>query len=254
MLLRLFRHPLLWCGCLMPLIAAGCVAGLRQLGADDPAKPLPSTPQPRAQRYDPLIAQAAQKHMPLDWDWRLLKAMVRKESNFDADAQSPGGAVGLTQLLPSTARHLGLRRNEFFDPLANLQAGARYLRRCYDRFNELPDQHPNWLRTRMAIAAYNAGPGRASQAKRAAGSASWSAVAPHLPSSTVTHVERIIEEFYPRYRGSEAPTAPSIARSSARNTTWRNRERFWPYHRWELRPDIDAPNDFVNLPEPIPEP
>ena len=54
--------------------------------------------------------------MPPTWDWRLLKAMVRQESNYNAQATSGGGAVGLTQMLPATARNMGLNSRQFYDP------------------------------------------------------------------------------------------------------------------------------------------
>lgn len=165
---------------------------------------------------DPLIARTAREIMPPKWDWRLLKAMVKKESGYDPRAESPGGAVGLTQLLPATARHLGLRAGEFFDAGANLAAGTRYLRSAYDRFSGVPDQAPQWLRTRLAIAGYNAGPGRAKQAYQAGGT-DWSAISRHLPDSTVHHVERIVDEFYPRFDGVDQPRhRPAIGRWSPR--------------------------------------
>ncbi|HSK98199.1 MAG TPA: lytic transglycosylase domain-containing protein, partial [Euzebyales bacterium] len=82
-----------------------------------------------------------------DLDPRLLTALVKQESGFRADAGSPAGAIGLTQLMPGTARELGV---DPYDPLANLEGGARYLRSQLDRFGSVP----------LALAAYNAGPGR----------------------------------------------------------------------------------------------
>ena len=66
--------------------------------------------------------------------------------SWRADAQSPDGAYGLTQLMPATARELRVDRT---DPHENLEGGARYLRQQYDRFR-------NW---KLALASYNAGPG-----------------------------------------------------------------------------------------------
>jgi soluble lytic murein transglycosylase-like protein len=78
----------------------------------------------------------------------LLSALVWKESRWDAAAISPKGAVGLTQLMPGTARELGVNPN---DPVANLTGGARYLRQLLDRFGGDIEK---------ALAAYNAGPDR----------------------------------------------------------------------------------------------
>ena len=81
----------------------------------------------------------------------LLAALVKHESGFDPDARSHAGAIGLAQLMPGTAAGLGVDPT---DPLDNLRGGARYLREQLDRFGG----------TELALAAYNAGPGRVSQA------------------------------------------------------------------------------------------
>lgn len=86
---------------------------------------------------------AARKHdIPED----LFLRLVQQESGWNPDAQSGKGAVGLAQLMPDTAAHLGIDPT---DPVQNLNGGARYLKMMYDRFG-------SW---RLALAAYNAGPG-----------------------------------------------------------------------------------------------
>lgn len=76
----------------------------------------------------------------------LFLRLVQQESGWKATAKSHKGAYGLAQLMPATARKLGVDRT---DPRENLEGGARYLRQQYDRFR-------SW---RLALAAYNAGPG-----------------------------------------------------------------------------------------------
>ena len=85
-------------------------------------------------------------------DPALLKGLVAQESGFDPNARSGAGAVGLTQLMPGTAAALGV--TDPTDPAQSLQGGARYLREQLDRFGG--DE-------RLALAAYNAGPGAVSK-------------------------------------------------------------------------------------------
>ncbi len=86
---------------------------------------------------------AARRHnIPED----LFLRLVQQESGWNPHAVSHAGARGLAQLMPDTARLLGVNPD---DPLQNLEGGARYLRMMHDRFGD-------W---RLALAAYNAGPG-----------------------------------------------------------------------------------------------
>jgi soluble lytic murein transglycosylase-like protein len=82
----------------------------------------------------------------------ILSALVWKESRWNPSALSPKGAVGLTQLMPGTARELGVNPN---DPFQNLIGGARYFRQVLESFD---------YDVEKALAAYNAGPNRVRKA------------------------------------------------------------------------------------------
>ncbi|HET8644802.1 MAG TPA: lytic transglycosylase domain-containing protein [Vicinamibacteria bacterium] len=92
-----------------------------------------------------LATAAARRH---DIDPALVLALVQVESAFQPRAVSPRGARGLTQLMPGTARELGVK--DAFDPAQNLDGGARYLRLLLVRYGG---------DLKRALAAYNAGPG-----------------------------------------------------------------------------------------------
>lgn len=100
--------------------------------------------------YEPLIRAAEARYaLPP----RLLQALVWQESRFNPMAVSSAGAAGLAQLMPATARELGVANR--LDPGQNIDGGARYLRRMLDRFEAI----------HLALAAYNAGPGAVARAQ-----------------------------------------------------------------------------------------
>ena len=92
-----------------------------------------------------LAAEAARRH---SLDPALVAAVVAVESGFRADAVSPKGAQGLMQLMPATARSLGVK--DSLDPADNLDGGTRHLRGLIERYNG---------DVKRALAAYNAGEG-----------------------------------------------------------------------------------------------
>lgn len=97
----------------------------------------------------PVIKEAAQTHRV---DPRLVAAVMRRESAWNDRAISRVGACGLMQLMPATAKFLGVR--DVFDVRENIFGGTRYLRTLLDTFNGDVD---------LALAAYNAGPGAVSK-------------------------------------------------------------------------------------------
>lgn len=103
-----------------------------------------SAPASQARLYDEVIVEHSRMHNIRP---DLVRAVVQVESAFNPYAVSPKGAQGLMQLMPDTARELGVSNP--FNPFENIKAGVRYLRQLLDRYNN--DEV-------LALAAYNAGP------------------------------------------------------------------------------------------------
>lgn len=109
------------------------------------------SPHARSFKYTTVqkdIENLISKHAHInDLDPSLVRAVVQAESNFNPLAVSPVGAEGLMQLMPSTAKTLGVENS--FDPEQNIAGGTAYLRNMINKFGSVPE----------ALAAYNAGPG-----------------------------------------------------------------------------------------------
>ena len=118
--------------------------------------------------YDHFISQASSEN---GLEFSLIKAVIKVESNFDKQAVSRAGAMGLMQIMPENLTELNV--NDPFDPWQNITGGVRYLKSMIDRFDG---------DLQLALAAYNAGPTRVEQ---------HSGIPPY--PETVNYVQKVLK-------------------------------------------------------------
>jgi soluble lytic murein transglycosylase-like protein len=116
------------------------ISGLDEAGDEDSVQPEATVPAPP---FDEHILQAARTYHV---DAALIRAIIMAESNYNPRAVSHRGAQGLMQLMPTTAKWLGVE--DSFDPALNIDAGVRYFKKLLERFDN---------NVQLALAAYNAG-------------------------------------------------------------------------------------------------
>lgn len=110
-------------------------------------------------KYDDLIKKYSKI---VNWDWRLVSSIIYQESRFDHSSESWVGAGGLMQLMPYTAKELGVKNNT---PSENIKAGTKYLNQIYHRFDDVPD---SIQRIKFTLASYNCGYGHVLDAQELA--------------------------------------------------------------------------------------
>ncbi len=141
-----------------------------------------SRPAPaRAAGLFPVVSRAfTAEGVPPELAW-----MAEVESTFNPAARSPAGAKGLFQLMPATARELGLSTflpDDRTDPEKSARATARYLRGLHDQFGNWP----------LALAAYNAGPGRIRRLLTARRATTFDGISPALSAETRMYVPKVL--------------------------------------------------------------
>jgi soluble lytic murein transglycosylase-like protein len=115
------------------------------VGAPEYRSTRPVTGRTAVARYDPLVVEHATRHAIRP---ELVRAVIQVESGFNPLARSPKGAIGLMQLMPQTARELGV--DDPYDPAQNIRGGTAYLKQLLTKYRGNEE---------LALAAYNAGSG-----------------------------------------------------------------------------------------------
>jgi membrane-bound lytic murein transglycosylase MltF len=150
------------------------------------------TDMPDSEKYRPFCVFGEKRYSRKELKWLVRKygvrygvdpdlgvAVLKVESDFRRRAESPSGAQGLMQIMPVTQKDLGLE--DPFDPEDNIAAGLRYLGWLLEKYDSL----------RLAVAAYNAGPGTVDQ---------YGGIPPY--QETKEYVERVIS-FYSRFENQD---------------------------------------------------
>lgn len=187
----------------------------------------------RSKTYFPIIERVLEKHdLPLQ-----LKYLAVVESNLSTKSKSRVGAVGLWQLMPVTARILGLKVNDRQDERTHAtrstQAAAKYLKDLYKMFKG------DWL---LTIAAYNSGPGPVLSAIKRSGSRNFWKLQQFLPKETRHHVKRYIGVHY-YFEGAAGETTQT---KSEWNEYQQVVEEFWTAQKDSLETeDILVKADLV---------
>ncbi len=147
--------------------------GIGKTSGDEASKNQQQAPKydgsPSYEKLDPIIRQASETY-GVDQD--LIRAVIKAESNFQALSTSPKGARGLMQLMPETAREMGV--TDSYNPVENIMGGTRYLKGLLNRYQgNVP----------RALAAYNWGPGNVEK------------YPDRLPRETREYITRVTGEY-----------------------------------------------------------
>lgn len=144
-------------------------------------------------KYDRLFKKYSKRYFGPHFEWRWFKSQGIAESNLKVNAESPVGARGIMQILPTTFEEIKLANPSYVDldnPRWSIAAGIFYDRQLYRKWRKpLPSDE----RLFLAFSSYNAGYGRVLKAVKRAKKENytWNEVKPHLPTETRNYVSRI---------------------------------------------------------------
>lgn len=161
---------------------------VRSVIARDSAKSTPRKAAAPSKQISDLVDRAAQAHQV---DPLLVRSIIQVESNYNPYAISVKGAEGLMQLMPPTARMLGVSNS--FDPGQNIEAGVKYLKYLQSVYKD----------DRLALAAYNAGPAAVEKYKQ---------VPPF--KETQNYVEQVGRKYEDAKRAAAPPPAPAVTQAA----------------------------------------
>lgn len=128
-----------------------------EIGKAIPHSPILSLREGKISHYDNLFKKYAPE---IGWDWRLLASLAYTESNFDSTAVSWAGAKGLMQLMPATARAMGVPPGKEQDPEESIKAAVKYIATTARSFAKVPEEE----RINFVLASYNSGIGHVQDA------------------------------------------------------------------------------------------
>jgi len=148
-------------------------------------QPVPNKIAPPPARIQQMVERSARAH---DVDPLLVQSVIQVESNYNHYAVSPKGAEGLMQLMPGTARMLGVGNS--FDPAQNIEAGVKYLKYLQGLYQD----------DRLAMAAYNAGP---------------KAVEKYKSIPPYAETQDYVSQVGKRYQAAKQNEAPNAAEAAA---------------------------------------